>query len=339
MRKNDLTLRTEHEGLRNRVGFYDFTHQLLEVSGADAAAFLDKMFVNTLAAINVGKAKYTTMLNEKAEIIDDVVVFRMAQDKFWVSTLYIAEMITWFDRHVAEQSVRYKDITAVTTMYAIQGPQSKALLNTLLGQSISDLEFFSIADNHIGDIPVKVARCGFTGELGYEIYISPEHKDMLEAKLVELGQEHGIVKMTTDVILSSIPAEKGFVLMRDVAGINPLEANFDWAVDWNSDFIGKAALQAAKATGIKRKLVGFTVADDAANVAEQAVIKVNGETAGEVRNFTYGFTVEQNIGYALIDLTMTKVGDTVSIESDGKVIAATLTDRCFYDPEAKILKA
>ncbi|WP_417614403.1 aminomethyltransferase family protein [Oceanisphaera sp.] len=339
MIKHDAALRNEHEGLRNRVGFYDFTHQLLEVTGSDAAAFLDKMFINTIANINVGSAKYTTMLNENAEIIDDVIVFRMAQEKYWVSTLYIAEMIQWFDTHSAGQAVSYQDITAETSMYAIQGPRSKDVLNAFLGESIDDLKFFTIVDNSIGEIPVKVARCGFTGELGYEIYISPEHKELLEEKLNQSGQEHGIVKMTTDVILTSIPSEKGFVLMKDVTGINPLEANYGWLVDWDTDFIGKAVLEQAKAEGVKRQLVGFTVEDAAAQVAEQAVVKANGETAGKVTNFTYGFTVEKNIGYALIDQNIAKIGDKVTIESEGKEIEATLTERCFYDIEAAILKA
>ncbi len=95
-----------------------------------------------------------------------------------------------------------------------------------------------------------MARCGFTGELGYEIYISPEHKALLEEKLNQAGKEHGIVKMSTDAILTSIPSEKGFVLMKDVTGINPLEANFGWLVDWNKDFIGKDILVKAKADGV-----------------------------------------------------------------------------------------
>lgn len=337
MRKNDTAIRNEHEGLRNRVGYYDFTHQLLEVTGPDAAAFLDKMFVNTIAKIDVSRARYTTMLNEKAEIIDDVIVFRMAQDKFWVSTLYIDAMIKWFDVQSAGLDVAYQDITAETTMYAIQGPRSLDVINTFLADKV-DLKFLTIVDNKIGDIPVKVARCGFTGELGFEIYISPEHKELLEEKLNQAGKAHDIVKMTTDAILTSIPSEKGFVLMKDVTGINPLEANFGWLVDWDKDFIGKDILVKAKADGVTRELVGFTVEDDAAVIAEQAEVQANGASVGTVTNFTYGYTLEKNIGYAVIDTKLAKIGDQVTIASDGKEVAAILTARCFYDPEATILK-
>ena len=337
MRKNDTAIRNEHEGLRNRVGYYDFTHELLEVTGPDAAAFLDKMFVNTIAKIDVSRARYTTMLNEKAEIIDDVIVFRLAQDKFWVSTLYIDAMIKWFDVQSAGQDVAYQDITAETSMYAIQGPRSLDVINTFLAEQV-DLKFLTIVDNKIGDIPVKVARCGFTGELGYEIYISPEHKELLEEQLNQAGKAHDIVKMTTDAILTSIPSEKGFVLMKDVTDINPLEANFGWLVDWDKDFIGKDVLVKAKADGVTRELVGFTVDDDAAVIAEQSEVKANGASVGTVTNFTYGYTLEKNIGYAVIDTQRAKIGDQVTIASNGKEVAATLSARCFYDPEATILK-
>lgn len=333
MRKNDVSLRNEHEGLRNRVGFYDFTHELLEVTGTGSGDFLDKMFVNAIGNTRIGAGKYTTMLNEQGIIIDDIIVFRMEKEKYWVSTLYIAEMIKWFDTYSGEFNVAYKDITSDTTMYAIQGPKSKEVLNDFLSENIDNLRDFNIRENKIDDIPVWVARSGFTGELGYELYFAPPYKELVESKLNESGKDFDIVEMKTDVILTSLPTEKGYVLMRDLAGINPLEAGFGWSIDWSKDFIGKAALEKAKTEGIKRKLIGFTVDDDAAEVEPDSVIKVNGKTAGKVTNFTYGFTVEKNIGYALIDQTLAKIGDQVTIESGDKEVEATLTKREFYDQE------
>lgn len=331
MRKNNVDLRNEHEGLRNRVGFYDFTHDLVEATGPSAADFLDRMFVNSMGKASPGDAIYTTMLNEEGIIIDDVIAFRLEAEKFWISTLYVEEMIKWFDAHSSGMDVEYKDITETTAMYAIQGPKSREVLNAFLGDSIDNLEDFTISDNKIDDVRVKVARCGFTGELGYEIYLAPEHKDLLETKLNESGQSFDIVEMKTDVILSSLPTEKGYILMRDVAGTNPLEAGFGWSVDWSKDFVGKEALEKVKNEGATRSLVGFTVEDDTADIAEESEVKVAGKTAGKVTNFTYGFTVEKNIGYALIDNSVAKVGDKATIVSGDKEYEATLTDRVFYD--------
>lgn len=327
----NVDLRNEHEALRNGVAFYDFTHELLEVRGPDAGKFLDKMFVNNIAGAKVEQAKYTTMLNESGHITDDVIIFRTEDETFWVSTLYIKEMLAWFDKYKEGYDLELEDITEKTTMYAVQGPKSREVLNDFLSEKIDDLKFNWISDNKIGDVPVKVARCGFTGELGYELYFAPEHIELVESKLYESGKQFNITEMTTDVILASIPSEKGYVLMRDLEGINPIEAGFGWTVDWSKDFVGKDKLEKDRADGPGRSLVGFTVEDDNAEVELESEIKVNGQSAGKVTNYTYGFTVEKNIGYALIDTSVAKVGDKATLVSGDQEVEATLTDRVFYD--------
>ncbi len=333
MGKNNLELRKEHESVREGVGFYDFTHELLEVSGPDARKFLDKMFVNKIIGTRVGQGKYTTMLNEHGHIIDDVIIFRMKNDMYWVSTLYIHEMLSWFDAYVENFDVTFKDIKDITVMYAVQGPKSREVLNDLLAESIDDLQFNWIHDNKIEDVPVKVARCGFTGEIGYEVYVAPEHIQLLESKLYESGQECNIMKLTTDVVLSSLPTEKGYMIMRDLEKINPVEAGLGWTIDWSKDFVGKEAVQESIKDGPTRSLVGFTVEDDAAKVKLESEITANGHLVGKVTNYTYGYTVEKSIGYALIDNALTKIGDKVLIGD--QEIEAILTDKVFFDPSDK----
>ena len=92
----------------------------MKVTGSDAAAFLDKMFVADISGAGAGTAKYTTMLNEGGEIIDDVIVFHIDANTYWISTLYIDELIAWFDRNRTYEAVSYKEITDITTMYAVQ---------------------------------------------------------------------------------------------------------------------------------------------------------------------------------------------------------------------------
>ncbi|RVU54334.1 aminomethyltransferase family protein [Anaerosphaera multitolerans] len=329
MLKNDVTRRKEHEAVRNSVGFYDFTHQLLEVTGVDSPSFLDKIFVAYLSKAKVGDAKYTTMLNEDGIIIDDVIVFRIEEKKYWISTLYIAELIAWFDAHKGDFNVSYEDITSKTTMYAVQGPNSKAVLNDFLKTNLDSMKFFTIADNAIDDVPVKIARSGYTGELGYEIYCNPKDKELVESKLMECGKAFDILNITTDVIVTSLPREKGYTLMSDLAGANPLEVDFGWTVGWSKDFIGKEALEKVKAEGAKRRLLGFTVNDDAAEIEAGAAVSFNGEEVGKVTVFTYGYTVEKNIGFALVELDKVKIGDTVDIGE----YKAQLSEKVFYDPE------
>ena len=335
MTKSDVTARAEHEAVRSRVGYYDFTHKLLEVKGPGAKNFLDYIYAGAIGKAEVGAAKYSNMLNEDGAIIDDVIVFRIAEETYWVSTLYIDELVAWLDEHKKDENVEYNEITAVTTMYAVQGPKSKDVLNAILAKPVDNLKYFWIEDNAIGDVPVKVARSGYTGELGYEVYCKPEDANLVEEKLEEAGEEFNILQITTtNVIIGSLPREKGFVLMSDLAGINPLEAGFGWAIDWSKDFIGKEALLKVKEEGAKRALLGFTVENDEAVIEPGAEVLVDGKAAGKVTVFTYGYTVEKNIGFVLVDVDKAKVGDKAEING----FEARIAERIFYDPENKRLR-
>lgn len=125
MRKDNMNLRREHEAVRKHVGFYDFTHELLEVNGKNARSFLDKMFVNSVARTKPGTAVYTTMLNEDGIIIDDVIIFCLEEEKFWVSTLFIDAMLEWFKGYSDMEDLEFKDLSKEVAMWAVQGPDSQ----------------------------------------------------------------------------------------------------------------------------------------------------------------------------------------------------------------------
>ncbi|MBC3888115.1 aminomethyl transferase family protein [Acetobacterium paludosum] len=318
MLSRDDSVKKQHLAVRNSVGWYDFTHKLLEVTGADATEFLDKIFVNNIAKAKVGGAKYTLMLNEDGIIIDDVIVFHMEEDKYWVSTLYINELISWFDAHRGESKIAYKNITPDWKMYSVQGPKSKDLVNALVTEKIDDQKFFTIRDNKIDNIPVKVARSGYTGEkVGYEIYVAPENTGVLEAKITENGKAFDAMQITeVDVMVLTLAAEKGFILMLDIADTNPFEVGFEGTINWEKDFIGKKALEMIKNEKPKRQLLGFIVDDIDARIyggPHGATVMANGEVAGKVTKFAHGFTIGKNIGYALVETAKAKIGDTVTI--------------------------
>lgn len=331
--KTDPMKREQHEAVRNTVGWYYYTHQLLEVTGEDAPVFLDRIYVNPIANLKLGSARYTTMLNEDGKIIDDVVIFRMEESKFWVSTLYVRQLIAWLDSHKADSRVEYKDVTPAWEMYAVQGPNSKDLLNAFLHESVDDQKFFTIRDNKIDDIPVKISRAGFTGEkLGFEIYCAPEHTQLVEAKLGEYGNAFGAKQVTEfQIMVWTLPTEKGFYLMCDIGGSNPLEVGFERGINWDKDFIGKAALEKIKENGPTRELLGFTVDNDEAHIAARdkggpgAAVLLDGEEIGRVTKYTYGFTAGTNIGYAMIDKAKAGIGDKVEING----YQAILTNKVF----------
>lgn len=334
--KNDELRRKEHEAVRNSVGYYDFTHQVLDVFGKNAEDFLDKIFVNDIKNMKNTHALYTTMLNEDGKIIDDVIIFRLEKEKYLISTLYIDKMIKWFDKFKNGFDVEYKNITEDLTMFAIQGPKSKELVNKIVDEDISDLKFFTIEDNSLGDIALMVARAGFTGELGYELYVQSDKKDILEEKIKEAGKEFDLVNITTDVIIGSLPGEKGYVLMSDLEGANPLEVGYGWTVAWDSDFIGKDALLKAK-ENVNRDLFGYELLEDG-EVEAGDIVLLDGKEIGKVTKFTYGYTVEKFIGYCMIEKDKAVEGKKVEIKTKAGRIQGKLCDRVFYDKDNERVK-
>lgn len=317
--------RDEHNAVRERVGYHDFTHQMLKAEGPDAGAFMDKMFVNDISGADVGQGVYTSMLNEEGKMIDDVIIFRMKDNMYWISTLYIEEMLAFFDKFSDGYDVKFTDIKDITVMYAVQGPDSLKTLNKILDDNIDDLKFTRIVSNKIDDVSVEVANFGFTGETGFELYFAPEDIEAVEKKLEEAGKEFDIMEVTTDVPLSSLPTEYGLKIMRDFENLDPFEANLGWTVDWKSDFFGKEAIKDSKENGPKKNLFGFMVDDDDAEVALESDVLKDGEKVGHVTNYTYGFTVGKNIGFAVIDNEKAAKGDKVTIDG----VEAELTSDVF----------
>lgn len=332
MLKDNQKLRKDHETIRHHVGFYDFTHQLVEVGGRDSTEFLDYIFVNTIYNTRLDGAKYTTMLNKDGIIIDDVIIFRLEKNLYWVSTLFIEEMIEWFDKHKEGFKVQYHDITKEMAMWAVQGPDSGKVLNNILEDNLDDMKFFDFTRNRIKDVEIRVSRSGFTGELGFELYFHPEHGDLIRKELLEKGEKFNIKETDSDVILTSIPAEKGYVIMSDVEGLNPYEAGFDWSIHWDKNFIGKKALEKIKDEDPKLRLLGY-ITDDEVDVEEGSIVKVDGKEVGKVTKATYGYTVEKNIGYVVLDKEYAGTGEKIEIISGENLVQAVTTDRVFYDKD------
>lgn len=342
---NKELLRKEHEAVRNRVGFFDFAHDILEVTGEDAKCFLDYMCVNVISELEPNNASYTTILNKDADAIDDVIVFYHGDDRYWVTTLFMTELQKWFNSNLKEKEaefkdVSFKDITKETALYAVQGPKSKDVLNKMLKDTVDDLGYFQFKQTMLNDMNMMVSRTGFTGELGYELYFHPNWKYKVIQALKENGEEFGIEEVTTDVTLTSLPTEKGYITVNDFKGANPIELGLEWSVDCEKDFIGKDKLCILKEEGPERRLVGFEVEGDDIEIEKDDVVKIDNTVIGNVTTFTYGFTVEKYIGYALIDSEYAKEGEKFTILGKNKQIEATIVEgRIFYDPKGERVRA
>ena len=327
--KEDTVARAQHQSVRENVGWFQWTHDLVEVTGSDAGKFLDYLFVNSIYKAVVGRTKYTTMLNEDGKIIDDTIVMHMGENHYWVSTLYAPQFIKWADAHRSGFDVSYRNITDETVMFSVQGPNSAKMMNAFTKSSIDDLKRFQVADNQIGDVQVKVHRSGFTGENGYEIYCTKSDAVAVEAALREVGKSLSAVELDIlEVYVRSLSMEKGFALRQDMFGLTPYECGLDWSVDLEKDFVGKDALLRAKEEGPKQMLMGLEfLAESYEDITQREIVYSRGIPCGFVRAVIYGYTVDKNIGFAVIDRAHAVVGEKVTVGSNDS--PAIVTDKCF----------
>ena len=326
--KYDDMKRGEHMAVRKTVGWYLWTHQLVEVTGKDSVRFLELIFPKNIGNLAVGRERYTTMLDDHAEIIDDVVVFRMEEQVFWVSTLFKTDLMAWFASHKGDMDVEWKDVTGEWEMYAVQGPKSKEMINTLAAEPVDDQKFFEMRKNSIDGTDVYINRAGFTGEkLGYEIYYPRAEAPAQEEKLRELAAKLGGREVTEFQIMAwTLPCEAGFYYMRDLRHANPFEVGLESGINWDKDFIGKEALEKIREEGAKREVVGFTVEEADIHIKgrnlgnEGEKVFVDGEEIGRVMKITYSYVNEINIGTIICRKGILKAGDHVSLHGHDAVI-------------------
>ena len=313
--KDDQVARSQHNAVRTNVGWHKWTHDLVEVKGNDAAGFLDYLYVNSIAKTLVGSSKYTTMLNELGQITDDVIVMHISEGVYWVSTLYAPQLVSWMDEYVADLDVVYRDITKEKDMFSIQGPNSKSIVNQLVSAPVDSMEKFSMIDAKINGIEVTIHKGGFTGEDGYEIYCGIGDSDVIKAAIDEAGKEMSSIELTIlEVYVRSLPVEKGFALRQDIYGLSPYECGLGWSVDLSKDFIGKEAALQVKEEGARRLLTGIEYeAESYEDICQRERVYHHGTDIGFIRAAIYGYTVDKNIGFAVVQADKAVPGTKVTV--------------------------
>jgi len=336
MRKNDAVKREEHELLRNKAAMYDFTHGRIEITGPDARSFLDELCTNYISKVKPGKATYTAMVDEAGTYVDDVIIFCHNDEKFQLVTARADATTEWMKGHINKKNVKCENISAGYAMWSIQGPDSRRMLLSFLEKDISAIPYFGFMENNMGNMPLLVSRTGFTGELGFEIFVKEADVPKFLEALVKAGEPFGARIIPKDVCIESIPMEKGLLRYRDFVGVNPLEVDMDWMLRWDKAFfVGQEALKKIKEDGAAYKLKGFICENDEIDIVNDSPVKCNGAVVGKVTCANYGFTVEKSIGFCRIETKHAKEGTSITIVTDGKEVKATVVERMFYDKERK----
>ena len=325
----DTSCREQHKAVRNAVGVYYFTHHIIEVTGTDALAVLEKLYVSNISKLVPTRGRYTMLLTEEGIPQDDCVIFCIAENKYWISTLHAPRTEKLLEKYSAGLDVSFERITKKVDMYAVQGPRAMEMAKALLAEDPAGLKRFQIVDNKLGAIAVKVAKGSYTGEEGVEIYCDVADTEAVREVLYnKVGEFGGKVIDEFDVIAYTLATEAGLPLVTDIDEATPFETGMDWLIDWSKpEFLGKDAVEAAKDQAPAQALVGITVDESFTKVhggPYGGVVSKNGKRIGRVTKFTYGFTVDKWVGFALIEAGSAAEGEHVTVDWD---VDAVITPR------------
>jgi len=327
----------EHRACRERAALFDETSfSKLEVVGADAAAFLERLCANRVAKA-VGTLTYTQLLNPRGGVECDLTVARLGEERFRIvtGTAFGNHDRAWISSHVnAGERVVIEDVTSHYACFALWGPLAREILATTTDSDVSHEAFgyMKAQELNVGPVPCLAQRVTFVGELGWEIYCPSEYAVALWDTLVTAGRPHGLTPGGYKAI-ESLRLEKGYrVWGSDVTSIDtPFEAGLGFAVRMDKgDFIGRDALEAAGEP--KRRLVCLVLDDPRVVALGSEPVRVDGRAVGRITSGGYGYSVASSIAYAYLPADDGQVGRRVEVVVFGVAVGATVMAEPLYDP-------
>jgi aminomethyltransferase len=320
----------EHKAVRQKAGLFDVSHMgEFIVRGPGAIDFVDYVTTNNVARLAVGQAHYSTILNDRGTIEDDCLVYRMHDHLMMVvNASNVAKDLAHISRDLDRFDATIEDISERIALLALQGPEAERILQPLTDSKLSDIGYYHFVEGRVGGQPTIISRTGYTGEDGFELYFDAQYAGKIWAALMMTREVTPAGLGSRD----SLRLEMGMALYgNDIDDTTtPLEANLGWLVKLQKgDFVGRNALAAQKATGIERKLIGFTT-PERTFPRHGYPVKVNGEDSGIVRSGTMSPSLNIPIGTAYVPIAHATEGSTFSIEIRGKEIPATVAKLPFY---------
>lgn len=320
----------EHAAVRSRAGVFDISHMgEFIVEGPGALAYLEKCLPRRITPVKLKQAIYMPLVNDQGGMVDDIIVYRMAEEKFLiiVNAGNIEKDFAWLKARLPLQGVILSNLSDAMGLLALQGPLSQTILLECFGAFYKDLRRFHYKDFEEG----MIARTGYTGEDGYEIMIPKHRLKQVWDALFHAGTKHGLLPVgfgSRDTLrLEAAMPLYGHELTDD---ITPLEADLEWAIDLTKDeFPGSPVLRNQKQAGILKKRVGFEMTER--GIPRQGFeIQKDGKTIGIVTSGSFIPTTGKNIGMAYVISEEAKTGNGIDVLVRGKPVKAVLVSLPFY---------
>ncbi|MCE8528392.1 glycine cleavage system protein T [Ruegeria pomeroyi] len=314
----------------------------VEITGPDAARFVQMLTPRDLTKMAVGQCKYILITNAEGGILNDPILLRLAENHFWIS-LADSDILLWAQGVAVHSGMEITISEPDVSPLQLQGPKSGEIMRALFGDDIMDLKYYWLRELDLDGMPLIVSRTGWSSELGYEIYLRDGSMgDALWERIMAAGLPFGLKPGHTSSIRR---IEGGMLSYHADADIhtNPFELGFDRLVnlDLEAEFIGKAALRRIKAEGIARQQVGLIIDCDPFSGPNTTFWAINkgGETIGKVTSAVYSPRLERNIALAMVAVEYATLGTEVEVVTKSGPARATVVERPFYDPKKQIAAA
>ena len=311
----------------------------VEITGPDAAQFVQLLTPRDLSSLSVGQCKYVLITNNEGGLLNDPVLLRLAENHFWLS-LGDSDILLWAQgvaiNSGLDVTIKEPDVSPLQ----LQGPRSIDIMKELFGNDIVNLKYYWLIETELNGIPLVVSRTGWSSELGYEIYLRDGSKgDDLWELIMETGKKYNLHPGHTSSIRR---IEGGMLSYHADADINtnPFELGMDRLVnlDNNNKFIGKEALIKIREKGVTRKQVGITIDCDplkGPNTIFWPIIK-NDKKIGKVTSAVFSPRLNKNIALAIVTTDNSQIDNSFDVKIVDEFFKAQVVEKPFYDPKKQI---
>lgn len=324
----------EHFAVREKVGIFDVSHMgQIFVEGPTAKDLLQYVTTNNLDTLETGKAQYTCLPNGNGGIVDDLIIYKMADEKYFV--VVNASNIEKDWNHLVKHNERFgaklTNASDDMSLIAVQGPKAAETLQKLTDTNLADLPYYHFTEGTVAGVQdVIISNTGYTGSGGFEIYFRNGDAVKIWEALTEAGEEFGLIPCGL-ASRDTLRLEKGFCLYgNDIDDTtSPLEAGLGWITKFDKDFVDKERLAKQKEEGITKKLVGFEMQERAIPRHDYPVVDAEGNVIGRVTSGTMSPMKSTGIGLAYVDKPHYKTGTDIYIQIRNKNIPAKVVKTPF----------
>lgn len=323
----------EHQAVRSTAGLFDVSHMgEVEIRGAGARDFVQFVTSNDVDRIEEGQAQYSTLLDERGRLLDDLLVYRLADGYMLVVNASNREKdLAQLRHHAGGFAIEIDDRSESTALLALQGPRAEPILARLSDAPLADLGYYRFRTGSIAGVPALISRTGYTGEDGFELYVAAEEAVLVWRRLLEVGRDDGLVPAGLGA-RDTLRLEMGYALYGNDLDEEhtPLEAGLGWVVRLQKgDFVGREALLRQKEEGMPSRLAGFRLRERGFPRPGYPVRTKEGEV-GVVTSGTVSPTLGAGIGMAYLPPASAGQGSTIEILIRGQAVPAEVVKPPFY---------